>query len=309
MSHSAHIPVLKHAVMNALNLHADAIVVDATYGGGGHAGAILARLGNGGRLLVIDRDPDAILRARTQFGDDPRVEIVHAKFSRLGEILQTHALVGRVAAMLFDFGVSSPQLDTPTRGFSFNNDGGLDMRMDPSCGSSAADWLGTVDEAELTRVLRVYGEERFAVRIARGIKQTLAQAPITSTKQLARVIADATPKVDPNKHPATRSFQAIRIAVNDELGELRAVLPQALAGLARGGRLVMLSFHSLEDRLVKRFFRSHAKGDWFPTKLPILEAMKNPSLKLVGKPGRADAAEIAQNRRARSAVMRVAEKL
>ena len=303
-----HTPVLKDAVINALKIQADDLVVDATYGRGGHARAILARLGNGGRLLAIDRDPAAIERARLDFGFDARVEIIHAPFSQLGEILKARGLGGRVTGMLFDFGVSSPQLEEPERGFGFNVTGPLDMRMDPSHGRSAAQWLEGVDEDELMRVLRRFGEERFARRIARAIKQTVAQRPIATTTELADVVAAAMPTREPGKHPATRTFQAIRIAVNDELGEVRTVLPEALAGLAPGGRLVMISFHSLEDRLVKRFFREQAKGDPYPPDLPVTEDMKKPMLKLVGKPLRADALEVARNRRARSAVMRVAEK-
>ena len=302
-----HIPVLKDAVVNALQIDADDLVVDATYGRGGHAQAILARLGNGGRLLAIDRDPAAIARARADLGDDSRVEIIHAPFSRLGEILEDRGLGGRVAGMLFDFGVSSPQLNEAERGFSFAATGPLDMRMDPESGCAAAQWLEAIDERELTDVLRRFGEERFARRIARAIKQ--AQQPIATTTELAHLVAAASPTREPGKHPATRTFQAIRIAVNDELGEVRKVLPQALAGLAPGGRLVMISFHSLEDRLVKRFFREQAKGDPYPPDMPITESMKTPTLKLVGKPHRPEAGEVAENRRARSAVMRVAEKL
>ena len=304
-----HTPVLKDAVINALKIDADDLVIDATYGRGGHARAILAHLGNGGRLLAIDRDPDAVVRARHDLGSDSRVEIIHAPFSRLGEMLAERGLDGRVAGMLFDFGVSSPQLDEAQRGFSFTVEGPLDMRMDPEAGQSAAEWLEGVDERELRQVLRGFGEERFARRIARAIKQTLALQPITTTTELANLVAAASPTREPGKHPATRTFQAIRIAINDELGEVRKVLPQALAGLAAGGRLVMISFHSLEDRLVKRFFREQAIGDPYPPDLPITESMKNPTLKLIGKPQRAEAREVARNRRARSAVMRVAEKI
>lgn len=309
MPRQPHTPVLKDAVINALKIHADDLVIDATYGRGGHARAILARLGNSGRLLVIDRDPDAIACARLDLGGDSRVEIIHAPFSELGETLKARGLGGRVAGMLFDFGVSSPQLDEAERGFGLKAAGPLDMRMDPSRGPSAAQWLDGVDERELMEVLRRFGEERFARRIARAIKQTLAQQPIATTTELADLVAAASPTREPGKHPATRTFQAIRIAVNDELGEVRKVLPQALAALAPGGRLVMISFHSLEDRLVKRFFRDQATGDPYPPDLPVTEAMKKPTLKRVGKPQRPAQCEIAGNRRARSAVMRVAEKL
>ena len=309
MPHRTHTPVLKDDVINALKLESDDLVIDATYGRGGHARAIRARLGNGGRLLVIDRDAGAIERARLDLGDDHRVEIVHAPFSRLGQILAARGLGGRVAGMLFDFGVSSPQLDEPERGFSFSASGPLDMRMDQSSGQSAADWLERVEERELVDILRQFGEERFARKIARVIKQTLVRQPIATTTELAKLVAAAVPTREPGKHPATRTFQAIRIAVNDELGEVRKVLPQAIAGLAVGGRLVMISFHSLEDRLVKRFFREQSIGDPWPPDLPITEDMKKPVLKLVGKPVRAGPREVAVNRRARSAVMRVAEKI
>ncbi len=307
-----HIPVFKEHAVNALNIAANDLVVDATYGGGGHARAILARLGDGGRLLVIDRDVSAIERARRALHDDARVEIIHAPFSRLRQLLSERDLSGRVAGMLFDFGVSSQQLDTPARGFSFRASGPLDMRMDQSRGQTAAQWLAQVTEQELCSALRDFGEERFARRIARAIKHAMqpsaAQPPLT-TAVLAELVAKAVPSREPGKHPATRSFQAIRIAVNHELGEIREVLPQALIGLAPHGRLVILSFHSLEDRLVKRFFREQARGDPYPPELPICEAMKNPTLKLVGKPRCAGVQDIADNRRARSAVMRVAEKI
>ncbi len=309
MPPAAHLPVLREQALIALRLAADALVVDATYGGGGHAAAILAQLGAGGRLLAIDRDPSAVARARAQCGDDGRVDIIQAPFSQLSRLLRERDLGGRVAAMLFDFGVSSPQLNCPERGFSFQTSGPLDMRMDSSSGQTAAQWLAQVDQAELQNVLRRFGEERFARRIATAIKRAQLRSPIASTVELAELVAAAMPTREPGKHPATRTFQAIRIAINDELGEVRKVLPQALDGLAVGGRLVMISFHSLEDRLVKRFFRDQAKGDPYPPELAVTEAMKRPTLKLVGKPQRAEGAEIAANRRARSAVLRVAEKL
>lgn len=306
-----HIPALKDAAIDALKIAADGLVVDATYGGGGHAWAILARLGNGGRLWVIDRDRNAIARAQEALGDDARVEIIHAPFSQLSQLLEARGVCGQITGMLFDFGVSSQQLDTAERGFSFRASGPLDMRMDQSHGLSAAQWLAQVDEKDLSNALRELGEERFARRIARAIKQALQSSVDLSltTTELAKLVAAVVPHHELNKHPATRTFQAIRIAVNDELGEIQKVLPQALDGLAPNGRLVMISFHSLEDRLVKRFFREQAKGDPYPPELPISEAMKQPTLKLVGKPVRASEQEISDNRRARSAVMRVAEKL
>lgn len=304
-----HIPVLKEEAIEALNIDADDLVVDATCGRGGHARAILARLGDGGRLLAIDRDADAVECARLALGGDARFEIIHARFSHLGRILKQRGLNGRVAGMLFDFGVSSPQLDSPRRGFSFNAPGPLDMRMDQSGGRSAAQWLERVDERQLATVLREFGEERFARPVARAIKRALARGPIASTTELAQRVAAAVPSREAGKHPATRTFQAIRIAVNDELGEVSKVLPQALDGLAGRGRLVIISFHSLEDRLVKHFLREQATGDPWPPDLPVTEDCMRPTLKLVGKPRRAGPREVAANRRARSAIMRVAEKL
>lgn len=308
----AHIPVLRDAAIAALRIAAGDLVVDATYGCGGHARAILAELGAGGKLIVLDRDPRAIAAARSTLGDDARVQIVHARFSQLSQILQSRRLAGRVNGILFDFGVSSPQLDIPERGFSFTAAGPLDMRMDQSRGATAYQWLRRATETELATVLRDFGEERFARRIARAIKHSLTQLAAEQTPttvELAGWVAAAMPRRERGKHPATRAFQAIRIAVNEELTEVRAVLPQAVAGLIGGGRLAAISFHSLEDRLVKRFLRAQACGDPYPPELPIPERMKHPTLKLVGKPRRPGAAEIAGNRRARSAVLRVAEKI
>ncbi len=302
----AHVPVLKDEVLAALNLHDDSLVVDATYGRGGHTRAIMSRLGNGGRILVIDRDPTAINQARQEWSEDARVEIVHAQFSELSKLLEQRHVNGRVTGMLFDFGVSSPQLDDSERGFSFSHDGPLDMRMNPDQGLSAAEWLEQISEAELTNVLRKFGEERFARRIARAIKQ---HGAVASTGELARLISQAAPATEKGKHPATRTFQAIRIAVNEELDQIKLVLPQASKALATGGRLVIISFHSLEDRLVKRFLRDQSKGDPFPPDLPVTHDMLKPQLKLIGKAIRAGAEEIEKNRRARSAVLRVAEKI
>ncbi len=309
MSQPQHISVLKDEAVDGLNLDANDLVVDATYGGGGHAWAILARLNNSGKLLVIDHDADAIHRAHDMLGNDARVEIIHTSFSNLSEILKARGLHGRVDAMLFDLGVSSQQLDTPERGFSFNATGPLDMRMNRTKGISAAEWLLQVSEQELSDALRSFGEERFARRIARSIKRALADDLLMTTTDLANIVATTVPSREPGKHPATRTFQAIRIAVNAELDEVQSVLPQALTGLALGGRLVFISFHSLEDRLVKRFFRVQAKGDPYPPEIPITEDMKNPTLKLIGKAIRTSQTEIASNRRARSAVMRIAEKI
>lgn len=322
-----HTPVMRDAAVAALNLSAGDCVVDATCGPGGHARAILGRLrelGPGGRLLAIDRDAEAVACARLALGGDARFEIIHAPFSRLGDILESRGLRGRVAGILFDFGISSAQLDSPARGFSFTAAGPLDMRMDATTGPTAAAWLARVDELELAAALRDFGEERFARAIARAIKRALAKdgGGIADTVELARLVADAMPHRRPGpgkprqpgrppavKHPATRTFQAIRIALNDELGEARCALPQAVDGLRPRGRLVVISFHSLEDRIVKRFMRDAARGDPYPPDAPIRESDKRPTVRLVGKMRRPSAAEVAANRRARSAVMRVAEKL
>lgn len=301
-----HVSVLREEAVDALNVTSSSIVVDATYGRGGHTRAILGKLGDTGRMLVIDRDPSAIARANEEWAGEQRIDIVQAPFSRLSAILDSYDLMGRVTGILFDLGVSSPQLDDPGRGFSFSHDGPLDMRMDPGSGISAADWLEQVEEAELIRVLKTLGEERFARRVAAGIK---SHGRFESTAELAGVVAGAVPTREPGKHPATRTFQAIRIAVNRELEEIEGVLPQAVDALAEGGRLVVISFHSLEDRLVKRFIREQSKGDPFPPDLPVRQDMLNPRLKPVGKAIRATGREVEDNRRARSAIMRVAEKI
>ncbi len=309
MNASAHIPVLLPEVVRALNLADSDIVVDATYGRGGHARAIFHALASHARLIVIDRDQDAIDQAILEWKNEDRVEIIHAPFSSLTDILAARNLIGKVDAILFDFGVSSPQLDDAARGFSFSREGVLDMRMDQSAGMTAAGWIKQVEEDELIGVLKRFGEERFARRIARKIKQTLLQSDINTTAELSRLVCEAVPTREKGKHPATRTFQAIRIAVNHELQEIEAVLPLALDALAPCGCLVVISFHSLEDRLVKRFFRGQCRGDPYPYDLPVTHDMLKPRLKLVGKPIKPRVNELKQNPRARSAVMRVAQKV
>ena len=304
-----HVPVLKKEVVRALCLGRSEYVVDATFGQGGHAELILAQLSKTAHFIVIDRDPVAIRVAQLKLGGDKRVEIIHAPFSQLERILGERDLLGRISALLFDFGVSSPQLEDASRGFSFLHDGPLDMRMNPTEGIPASRWLREVSETDLASVLRHFGEERFAKRVARKIKKTLGEKRIDTTGELAALVEQTIPKREPKKHPATRTFQAIRIAVNDELAEISSVLPQATKALAPGGRVVMISFHSLEDRLVKRFFKEQSRGDPYPPDLPVINEMLSPKLKLVGKPLRAKADELHHNRRARSAVMRVAEKV
>jgi 16S rRNA (cytosine1402-N4)-methyltransferase len=304
-----HLPVLLEEVLAVLNVQGDGIYVDATYGRGGHAAAILDRLGARGRLLAIDRDPEAVAAAQKRFGGDVRFSIIRGRFSMLKQYVAHSDWIGRVDGIVLDLGVSSPQLDDPARGFSFQKSGPLDMRMDPEAGMSAAQWLSTAKEAEIAAVLRTLGEERFAKRIANMIVSQRSVQPIETTAYLAEIIAGAVPTREPGKDPATRSFQAIRMHLNQELTELETTLPQCLDVLAPGGRLSVISFHSLEDRLVKRFMRTEAKGDPFPSDLPVRQASLSPRLRLLGKAARASAAEIRQNPRARSAVLRAAERI
>jgi 16S rRNA (cytosine1402-N4)-methyltransferase len=303
-----HEPVLRKEAVAALNIRPDGIYVDATFGRGGHARAILEQLGPDGRLLALDRDPQAVASAKQQFVDEARVTIVHGPFSILGRAVDERGWRGRVNGILFDLGVSSPQLDEPARGFSFRTDGLLDMRMDPTCGESAADWLNRAEEQEIADVLYQLGEERYARRIARAILRSREQMPIVTTKQLAEIVAAAVPTRERSKDPATRSFQAIRLHINRELDELRETLPQAVDVLAPHGRLVVISFHSLEDRIVKQFMRTQEKGRELPPDLPVRHVEIQSRLKVIGKPLRASDDEVRRNPRARSAVLRVAEK-
>ena len=309
MTTAGHIPVLSREVVDALNLPDDGILVDATFGRGGHSRLCLDHLGPAGRVLAIDRDPDAVAWGNRLFADEPRIKVVQGRFSDLARLIALHVPDARVDAVLLDLGVSSPQLDTAARGFSFAAAGPLDMRMDPQSGQSAVDWLTEVEERDLVRVIRTLGEERYARRIAAAIKQAIAEDTLKTTSDLAALVTAASPTHERHKHPATRTFQAIRMHVNEELDELRRVLPQALDALKGGGRLVVISFHSLEDRIVKRFMRGEARGDDFPPDMPVTADMLNPRLRLVGKMMRATDAEVAVNPRSRSAVLRVAEKL
>ncbi|MCB1777348.1 MAG: 16S rRNA (cytosine(1402)-N(4))-methyltransferase RsmH [Candidatus Competibacteraceae bacterium] len=305
----SHQPVLLTETLAALAITPDGRYVDGAFGRGGHAGAILERLGPAGCLLAMDRDPAAEECARVRFGGDRRLTFVRRPFSQLAQVVAERGWTGRVNGILFDLGVSSPQLDDPGRGFSFTRDGPLDMRMDPTTGCSAAEWLAQVTEVELARVLAQFGEERFHRRIAREIVAARQQAPVLTTRRLAGIVAAAVTTREPGKHPATRAFQAIRIVVNDELGEIAAVLPQAVQILAPGGRLAVISFHSLEDRLVKQFMREQAHGREWPLDLPVVGAPEGRTLRLIGRPARPDRAEVAANPRARSALLRVAERL
>lgn len=305
---SAHLPVMLDEVLGALSPRADGIYVDGTFGRGGHSGAILERLGPSGRLIGLDRDPAAVAEARRRFGADPRFTIVHSPFSALREALEPLGVWGRVDGLLLDLGVSSPQLDEAERGFSFMRDGPLDMRMDPTHGESAADLLAHIDEVELADILWRLGEERFSRRIARAIVQARAEQSITRTAQLAEIIAAAVPRREPGKHPATRSFQALRLWINQELAELEAVLPQAREALAIGGRLAVISFHSLEDRMVKNFLRGEQPPE-LPREIPLMVEQAPPVWRTLGRAIKASATEVKANPRARSAVLRVAERL
>ena len=309
MSSNAHVPVLLGPVLEGLNIKANGCYVDGTFGRGGHSSAILERLTADGRLIAIDRDPQAIASAPEALLADPRFELIRGECAQLEKFIDERGLLGGVDGVLLDLGVSSPQVDEAGRGFSFLRDGPLDMRMDPGAGISAADWLARVDEKELKRVLKTYGEERNAARIARAIVSARDEAPIRRTGQLAKVIADAAPSHGERIHPATRSFQAIRIVINDELEQLRAVLGQIVNVLRRGGRLCIISFHSLEDRLVKRFIRDASREPEQYRGMPSVPPEHRPKMKPIGKLIEATAEEIAANRRARSARLRVAERL
>jgi len=307
---SHHVPVLLGPAISGLNLKTDGCYVDATFGRGGHSGAILQELGTDGRLLAIDRDPQAIAEAPESLKHDPRLELINGKFSELKQYATERNLLGKVDGLLLDLGVSSPQLDEAGRGFSFRSDGPLDMRMDPSSGQSAAEWLGAADEKTLRDVLRKLGEERFAGRIARAIVSARQSAPIQRTAELAQIIHAAAPKNPRQKrHPATKSFQAIRIFINDELGELKKALAASVDLLRPGGRLCVISFHSLEDRAVKRFIRERSLEPVQYRGLPDIPEGMRPTMKTIGKAISPSDAEIAANARARSSRLRIAERL
>jgi len=304
-----HTTVLLDEAVNGLNIREDGIYIDGTFGRGGHSRLILSQLGEKGKLIAIDRDPQAIAAAEEI--TDPRFSIIHGPFSALAEYVSERDLVGKIDGILLDLGVSSPQLDDAERGFSFMRDGPLDMRMDPSRGHSAAEWLLHAEEADIAFVLKTYGEERFAKRIARAIVERNREQPMTRTRELAEVISIAMPVKDKFKHPATRSFQAIRIWINSELEEIDIALKGAVEVLAPQGRLSVISFHSLEDRLVKHFMRDQSRGPQVPPGIPMTEhqlrALGGRELKLLGKMSPGDA-EVSENPRARSSVLRIAEK-
>ncbi len=304
-----HVPVLLDAVSEGLNIQPHGCYIDGTFGRGGHSRAILERLDSTGRLIAIDRDPEAIAAARPLSQLEPRFEIVKGEISDIRQIALERNLLGKVDGLLFDLGVSSPQLDDAARGFSFQFDGPLDMRMDPTTGISAADWLAAVDERTLKRVLSQFGEERSAGRYAKAILAARAHQPIRRTGELAKIIADAAPKGPRRKHPATRTFQAIRIQVNDELGQVRSALAACIEVLRTGGRLCVISFHSLEDRIVKRFMRQASREAEAWRGMPTMPQSARPPLQVIGKAITATDAEIAANVRSRSARLRIAERI
>ena len=306
----SHLSVLHDEVIAALAIRPDGRYVDGTYGRGGHARSILAELDSRGRLIVMDRDPQAIADARQRMGDDARVTIFHDDYVNLPDRLAALDLGEQIDGVLLDLGVSSPQLDDAERGFSFQHSGPLDMRMDPTQGQTAADYLASADESEIARVLWEYGEERQSRRIARRIVERRQTAPIETTAELARLIADTLPRPKNKRHPATRSFQAIRIHINQELAQLAQFLDSVFDILKIGGRLLIISFHSLEDRLVKRFFKTHSTARKLPRGLPLRDDQIDSGIRLktLGKAVRASAEELASNPRARSAVLRVAER-
>ncbi len=304
-----HQPVLLNEVIANLAIQPDGVYLDATFGRGGHAQAILNQLAPTGRLLAMDKDPEAVAYARTHFSSDKRFMIQHGSFAEMTQFIAKQNLVGKINGILLDLGVSSPQLDDPERGFSFIRKGKLDMRMDHSRGVDAATWLAKINEKELAAVLWEYGEERFSRRVAKAIVSARTETPITTTAELAEIVAKAIPNWQKGKHPATRSFQAIRIAVNQELEDLESGLKQSVEMLSVGGRLLVISFHSLEDRIVKHFMQRKERGAEIPADLPIKQVDIEVSFKRLGSAIKPSEKEIAMNPRARSAILRIGEKL
>ncbi|MBU2098872.1 MAG: 16S rRNA (cytosine(1402)-N(4))-methyltransferase RsmH [Gammaproteobacteria bacterium] len=303
-----HETVLLHPAVDALVTDRAGFYVDGTFGRGGHSRRILEELEQNGRLLATDHDPEAIRVGRELMQQDARFEIRQCSFSDIDTVVSELGFVGRVSGILLDLGVSSPQLDDAERGFSFTHDGPLDMRMNPEQGQSAAEWIASAAEEDIANVIYEFGEERYSRRIAKAIVRERALQPITRTLQLAEIVKQANPAWEKHKHPATRAFQAIRIFINRELHALEQLLGKAVDLLAPGGRLVIISFHSLEDRLVKQFIQRLSKGDDFPRDLPVMMSAIKPALVKIGKAIKASAEEVEQNPRARSAVMRIAEK-
>lgn len=303
-----HVSVLLNEALEGLAIKPDGLYVDGTFGRGGHSRALLSGLAPGGRLVAFDKDPEAIRAGNELAAIDGRFVVVQRSFADMAQELKDRGLHGKVDGILLDLGVSSPQLDDPERGFSFLNDGPLDMRMNPGLGQSAADWINGAAEADIATVLKEYGEERFSKRMARAVVARRAELPFTRTADLAAVIKEANPAWEKGKNPSTRAFQGIRIFINRELDDLSDGLRAAVECLAPGGRLVVISFHSLEDRLVKQFMRREAKGAPLPRDLPIRDIDIPVSVNLVGKAIKPSAAEVAANPRSRSAMLRIAEK-
>lgn len=308
-NYSEHLPVLLSETVDALAVKADGYYVDGTFGRGGHARQILDKLSHNGLLLGLDKDPAAIATGTELAEHDSRFSIEQCSFADMADVISGRLWQDKVDGILLDIGVSSPQIDEAERGFSFQKDGPLDMRMNPDTGISAAEWLATAKVEDITFVIKTLGEERFGKRIANAIVETREHTPIVSTTQLAKLVDKAMPFREKNKHPATRTFQAIRIYINNELEDLKTGLEQSLDVLAVGGRLAVITFHSLEDRIVKRYFRDEARGDDLPSNFPIRADELNPRVKLIGKAIKAGDQELGVNPRARSAVLRVVEKL
>jgi 16S rRNA (cytosine1402-N4)-methyltransferase len=304
-----HTPVLAVEALAGLALEAGGYYVDATFGRGGHTALILRALGPEGRVLALDRDPQAVAAGERQFAHEVRLTLAHASFADLATLVPAHAHQHPCRGVLFDLGVSSPQLDDPRRGFSFRADGPLDMRMDPTRGAPVSAWLARAGLDEIRQVIATFGEERFARRVAQAIVARRGKGPLVSTGELAALVAGAVRTREPGKHPATRTFQALRMFINDELGQLERGLRAAAEVLAPGGRLAVISFHSLEDRAVKRFMQRESQVDPALGKLPVIPAEARPRLKLIGRKMRPSATEMARNPRARSALLRVAERL
>jgi 16S rRNA (cytosine1402-N4)-methyltransferase len=309
MSQASHQSVLLHESVDALITDADGFYVDGTFGRGGHSREVLSRLSAQAHLMAVDKDEQAITEAKKQFASEARFSIRHGSFSQLNNWLTEIDRLGKVNGILLDLGVSSPQLDEANRGFSFMQDGPLDMRMDRTRGETASEWINGASQTDIARVLKEYGEERYSKRIARAIVEYRDEQPFVTTHELSKVVTEANPAWEKGKHPATRAFQAIRIHINNELSDLDVILEQALAALAVGGRLVVISFHSLEDRRVKRFIRQQVQGDRLPIGVPVRDEELNKRLRSMGKIVKAGEQELSVNPRARSAVMRVAEKI
>jgi len=309
MSGLAHKTVLLQEAVETILTDSDGIYIDGTYGRGGHSALLLSRLSAQGKLLALDRDATAVAHAQMTYADDARFEIAHSNFGDMLHAVTERGWLGKVRGILLDIGVSSPQLDDAARGFSFLQDGPLDMRMDPSSGISASEWVNSASVSDMAQVFREYGEERYAKRIAQAIEKSRGELLFSNTLQLAEVVSAANPAWEKHKHPATRVFQAIRIFINNELGELERVLRDSQAMLCSGGRIAVISFHSLEDRIVKQYFREQSRGKVLPRHIPVMGEAEGRTLKLVGKAIKPSEQEVSENSRARSAVMRVAEKL